>query len=64
VIAATRVAWSMRSTLLLGSAIGLASVLGGLTIAYYADLPPGGTVVLLAAAAFLAASALDAARVR
>jgi zinc transport system permease protein len=62
VIAATRVAWSMRSTVLLGSAIGLASVLGGLTIAYYADLPPGGTVVLLAAAAFLVTSALDAAR--
>jgi zinc transport system permease protein len=62
VIAATRVAWSMRSTLLLGIAIGLASVLGGLTIAYYADLPPGGTVVLLAAAAFFATSALQAVR--
>jgi zinc transport system permease protein len=57
VIAATRVAWSMRSTLLLAVAIGLASVLGGLTIAYYADLPPGGTVVLLAAATYLLTSA-------
>ena len=62
VIAATRVAWSMRSTLLLGMAIGLVSVLGGLTIAYYADLPPGGTVVLLAAASFLGTSALQAVR--
>jgi zinc transport system permease protein len=60
VIAATRVAWSLRSTLLLGMAIGLASVLGGLTISYYADLPPGGTVVLFAAASFVATSALQA----
>ena len=30
--------------------IGLASVLAGITIAYYADLPPGGTIVLVAAA--------------
>ena len=43
----------MRSTLLLGMAIGLGSVLGGLTVAYYADLPPGGTIVLIAAATFL-----------
>jgi zinc transport system permease protein len=49
VIAASRVAWSMRSTLLLASAIGLASVLAGITIAYYANLPPGGTTVLVAA---------------
>lgn len=60
VIAATRVAWSMRSTLLLGMVIGLASVLGGLTISYYADMPPGGTVVLLAAASFVGTSAFQA----
>ena len=64
VIAATRVAWSMRSTLLLSIVIGLASVLGGLAIAYYADMPPGGTVVLLAAAAFAVASAAQAVRLR
>ena len=57
VIAAMRVAWSMRSALVLATAIGLFSVLGGLTIAYYADLPPGGTVVLLAAASYLVTSA-------
>src|SRR5918992_1820608 len=62
VIAATRVAWSMRSTLLLATAIGLASVLGGLTIAYYADLPPGGTIVLLAAASFALAAAVESLR--
>ncbi len=64
VIAATRVAWSMRSALLLSVAVGLAAVLGGLTIAYYADMPPGGTVVLLAAAAFVAATGIEAARGR
>jgi zinc transport system permease protein len=52
VSAATRVAWSMRSAFLLSLAIGLASALVGLTIAYYADLPPGGTIVLAAAGAF------------
>jgi zinc transport system permease protein len=64
VIAATPIAWSMRSTLLLSVGIGVVSVLGGLTIAYYADMPPGGTVVLLAAAAFVATSSLDAVRHR
>jgi zinc transport system permease protein len=64
VIAATRIAWSMRSTLLLSIAIGLGSVLGGLTVAYYADLPPGGTVVLVAAGAFVATSGIEAIRSR
>jgi zinc transport system permease protein len=62
VIAATRLAWSMASTVLLSIGLGLASVLGGLTIAYYADLPPGGTIVLLAAGAFVLASAAGALR--
>jgi zinc transport system permease protein len=57
VIAASRVAWSMRSTVLLAMWVGLASVLAGITIAYYADLPPGGTTVLVAAGA-VALSAL------
>ena len=54
VIAASRVARSMRATILLGMAIGLGSVLAGITVAYYADLPPGGTTVLVAAATVLA----------
>jgi zinc transport system permease protein len=45
----------MRSTILLGMAIGLGSVLAGITVAYYADLPPGGTTVLVAAAMVLVA---------
>ena len=64
VTAATRLAWSMRSTLLLSTAIGLACVLAGLSLAYYADLPPGATIVLLAAAASLAATGAGALRPR
>ena len=64
VSAASRIAWSMRSTLSLSMAIGLGCVLAGLTTSYYADLPPGGTIVLLAAAAFLVTSATAAVRPR
>jgi zinc transport system permease protein len=64
VMAASRVAWSMRSTLGLAMVVGIASVLGGLTIAYYADAPPGGTIVLLAAGAFLATTGVEAIRAR
>jgi zinc transport system permease protein len=53
VSAAGRLAWSMRSTLFLSMAIGLGSALCGLIVSYYADLPPGGTIVLLAAAVYL-----------
>jgi len=49
VSAAMRVAWSMWSALLLSIGVGLLSVLSGLTLAYYGDLPPGGTIVLVAA---------------
>jgi zinc transport system permease protein len=63
-IASGRVAWSMRSSLALAMAIGLASVFTGLTLAYYADLPPGGAIVLVAAGAFVATSFVDAVRHR
>jgi zinc transport system permease protein len=62
VIAAGRVAWSMRSAVLLAMAIGLASVFAGLTLAWYADLAPGGAIVLMAAAAFVVTSVIEAAR--
>jgi zinc transport system permease protein len=64
VIAAGRIAWSMRSTVLLAMAIGVASVFAGLTLAYYADLAPGGAIVLVAAGAFVATSLLEALRSR
>jgi zinc transport system permease protein len=56
VLAAQRVAWSLRSTLGLSMAIGLAAVTCGLALSYYGDLAPGGTIVLLAAAAFVVAA--------
>jgi zinc transport system permease protein len=55
VIAAERVAWSVRSTMLLSIGIGVVSVFAGLTLAYYADLAPGGAIVLVAAGAFVIA---------
>jgi zinc transport system permease protein len=64
VSAASRVAWSMRSAFFLSIAVGLVSALAGLTIAYYADVPPGGTIVLVAAGAFAVALASSALRGR
>lgn len=64
VIAAAQVAWSLRSTLLLAMGIGLGCVTGGLTLSYYADLAPGGTIVLLAAAAALGLTGVRALRSR
>ena len=40
------------------------SVFAGLTIAYYGDLPPGGSIVLVAAGAFVVASLVEAVRAR
>jgi zinc transport system permease protein len=62
VSAAGRLAWSMRSTLVLSMAIGLGAALAGLTVSYYADMPPGGTIVLVAATVYLGALALSGAR--
>jgi zinc transport system permease protein len=54
VIAAARLAWSISSTIFLAIGIGLLSVLSGLTLSYYADLAPGGAIVLVAAGIALA----------
>jgi zinc transport system permease protein len=64
VIAAQRIAWSLRSTIGLAVVIGLCSVLAGLTVSYYANLPPGGTIVLTATASFLVAAAVESLRAR
>ena len=64
VIAASRIAWSIRSTILLAMAIGVGSVFAGLTIAYYANLAPGGTIVLVAAGAFLVSTMAELVRGR
>ncbi|MDQ3978413.1 MAG: metal ABC transporter permease [Actinomycetota bacterium] len=60
--AAERLARSFRTTLGWAAAIGVGSVVFGLAAARVADLAPGATIVLFAAAAFLAASLLGAAR--
>jgi zinc transport system permease protein len=62
VIAAQRVAWSLRSTIGLSICFGLLSVLTGLTVSYYGNLPPGGTIVLTGTVVFLATSSLEALR--
>jgi zinc transport system permease protein len=62
VIAAQRLAWSLRSTIGLSVAFGLSSVLAGLTVSYYANLPPGGTIVLTATGLFLAAAVAESVR--
>ena len=49
VIAAGRLASSIHSTIVLAMGIGLLSVTAGLTVAFYANLAPGGAIVLLAA---------------
>jgi zinc transport system permease protein len=64
VIAAGRLAASIRSTIALSMGIGLASVLAGLTISYYADLAPGGAIVLLAAGVTVVTLAAGAVRPR
>jgi zinc transport system permease protein len=62
--AAQRLAGSFRATLRWAAAIGVASVIFGLTAARLADLAPGATIVLFAAAAFLLASVLRTSRPR
>ena len=64
VVAAQRVAWSLRSTIGLSVCFGLASVLAGLTISYYGNSPPGGTIVLTATGLFVVASLVEAVRRR
>ena len=64
VVAAQRVAWSLRSTMALSVLVGLGSVLAGLSISYYADLPPGGTIVLTATGFFVVASLFQFTRAR
>jgi ABC-type Mn2+/Zn2+ transport system permease subunit len=42
----------VRSTILVAMVIGVGSVFAGLTVSYYADLAPGGAIVLVAAGCF------------
>ena len=56
VTAASRLARSVSSTLAVAMIVGLLSVFVGLTVSYYADLAPGGAIVLTAAGAFALAA--------
>lgn len=59
VIAASRIARSVGSTLAIAIVIGVASVFVGLTISYYGNLAPGGAIVLVAASSFIVATAVS-----
>jgi zinc transport system permease protein len=63
VIAASRMARSMRGTFALALGLGLASVWIGLTVSYYANLAAGGAIVLVSAA-FVLVSAAGGSRLR
>jgi zinc transport system permease protein len=64
VSAAGRVAWSMRSAFFLSIAFGLGCSLLGVAISYYANLPPGGTIVLVAAGVYCVSAVFGAVRGR
>ncbi|MFD0776204.1 metal ABC transporter permease, partial [Streptomonospora algeriensis] len=57
VAAAQQLSRSFRVTLALAVVIGVASALGGLSTAFYADVAPGAAIVLLALGVFTAAVA-------
>jgi zinc transport system permease protein len=58
VIAASRVAWSVLSTMVLSMVIGVCAVGIGLTLSYYYNLAPGGAIVLSAAGFFVLTSSV------
>jgi len=61
---AQRVARSFGATLRWAVVIGMGSVVAGLSLARAASLAPGGTIVLVAAGAFVATAAVDLGRRR
>jgi zinc transport system permease protein len=56
VIAASRIAWSVASTMVISMLIGVLAVAIGLTLSYYFNLAPGGAIVLAAAGFFVLTS--------
>jgi zinc transport system permease protein len=57
VAAASQVARSYRGTMAIAAAIGAGSALAGLTAAFYVDLAPGASIILVALACYLVARA-------
>ena len=64
VLTASRIGRSLRETIAVASAIGIGTVFAGLTLAYYADLAPGGAIVLFAAGLFGVTLAVQAVAAR
>lgn len=64
IAAASQLAGSYRGTLVGGAAVGGVSALAGSLLAYYGDAATGSAIVLLAIAAYVAASVLRALRQR
>jgi zinc transport system permease protein len=62
VAAAQQVTRSFRSTTYMSIALGVAASIGGLVIAFYADLFPAATIVLLSILAFVVTSLLSRTR--
>lgn len=61
---AQQLAGSFRATLTMAIGIGLVASVSGVTTSYYADVPSGGTIVLIAIAGFLTAVGIRAVRDR
>lgn len=61
---AQQLAGSFRASLAGAVCVGLVASVSGVTVSYYADVPSGGTIVLLTIAAFLIAVGIRAARDR
>ncbi|CAN5679558.1 metal ABC transporter permease [soil metagenome] len=55
---------SFRATVLLATALGTAASLAGVTTSFYTDTPSGGTIVLIAIAAFIVVATVVALRQR
>ncbi|MBG9448635.1 metal ABC transporter permease [Cytobacillus firmus] len=58
VAASIRIAKGFKQTIFLSMLFGEISVLGGLTISYYIDLAPGGTIVMIAVLILIATISL------
>jgi zinc transport system permease protein len=64
VAAASQVASSYRGTMVLASLIGIFSALAGLTAAFYVDLTPGASIVVIAILCYIVGATVRSARDR
>lgn len=62
IAAAQQLTRSFRATAYAGIGLGVGAAVGGLVLAFYADLFPAATIVLLSIAAFVVASVMSRAR--